>query len=145
VRPPKQSDDSFRDLGQARAAASLSTTLLAPPQREWKVVHNLATNEVELDVTNNDARFRIDDYDLEVQKDVTERFSYVNDNYDTLRGEVAATRRLKRRDWEILTLTRTVLTSTRTHFRIRATLDAYEGDARIFSKSWDEKIARDMI
>jgi len=42
-------------------------------------------------------------------------------------------------------LTRTVLTSTRTHFRIRATLDAYEGDARIFSKSWDEKIARDMI
>ena len=145
VRPPKQSDDSFRDLGQARAAASLSTTLLAPPQREWKVVHNLATNEVELDVTNNDARFRIDDYDLEVQKDVTERFSYVNDNYDTLRGEVAATRRLKRRDWEIMTLTRTVLTSTRTHFRIRATLDAYEGDARIFSKSWDEKIARDMI
>jgi hypothetical protein len=58
---------------------------------------------------------------------------------------VESTRSLARGDWKIETLTRTVLTSTPTHFQIRAILDAYEGDTRIFSKSWDDLIPRDMM
>ena len=145
LRRPRELDANLRSLGEPQKGESLSTTLLVPAQREWKVIHNLATNKVSLEVVNNDAQYRIDELNLELQKDVTETYSYRNNNYDTLRGEVVSKRSLKRDNWQVSTITRTLLTSTRTHFRIRASLDAYEEDTRIFSKSWDESIARDSL
>jgi hypothetical protein len=109
------------------------------------VTHNLAKNESALDVINDDMRFRLEDYDLEVHRKVKERYSYRNYRYDTLRGEVSARRTFRRRDWQVETLTRTTMTASETHFRIVATLDAYEGDSRVFSKSWDELVPRDLL
>jgi hypothetical protein len=144
-REPKPSDELLRDLGRPGEGRKLSTTLLVPSHREWEVKHNLATNEVLLHVTNNDPTYRLDDINWTVQKDVTEKYFYKNNNYDTLRGEVTSKRLFRRDEWEVYTLTRTILTSSRTHFRIRATLDAYEEDTRIFSKTWDETIPRDLL
>ena len=145
VRPAQPTDANLRDLGRAETGSALPTTLLAPAHREWIVTQNLASNLVEQHVINNDARYRIEGTGLELRKDVTERYSYRNNNYDTVRGEVESVRGLKRGDWDVRSITRTVLTSTRTHFRIRATLDAYEADTRVFSTSWDEMLPRDML
>lgn len=145
VRKPKIEDEKLKDFGKPDIKRKLPTTLLVPAHREWEVKHNLATNEVTLHVTNNDSQYRLDDINWTIQKDVTEKYTYQNNNYDTLRGEVLSKRRFKRNDWEVTAITRTILTSTRTHFRIRATLDAYEEDTRIFSKSWDESIPRDLL
>ena len=144
-RTPRESDKTLRSLGEGRSAPAPKSTLLAPAERDWTVVHNLASNEVSLNVVNNDARLRLDDIDLTICRKVKERFSYRNNRYDTLRAEVTQTRLFQRRDWDIATIGRTVLTSTRTHFIVRATLDAYEGDVRVFSKSWNESIPRDLI
>ncbi len=145
VYRPQPSDSDPLTFDTARAAEPPSTTLLAPAHREWQVQYNLATNEAALLVTNNDKRYRLDDIDLTLRSEVTERYSYRSNDYDTVRGEVTALRALERPGWPVATHTRTVLTSTRTHFRIRATLDAYEGDTRAFAKSWDETIPRDHI
>jgi len=145
VRKTKESDLNLRDLGEPDEGRSMPTTLLVPSHREWEVKHNLATNEVILHVTNNDPQYTLDDINWTIQKDVTEKYVYKNNNYDTLRGEVTSKRRFKRDDWEATTITKTILTSSRTHFRIHATLDAYEKDSRIFSKTWDESIPRDNL
>ncbi|MFP4041573.1 MAG: CocE/NonD family hydrolase [Bacteroidales bacterium] len=145
VRKPKSEDENLYDLGQPHISRKLPTTLLVPAHREWEVKHNLATNEVTLHVTNNDSQYRLDDINWTIQKDVTEKYTYRNNNYDTLSGEVLSKRLFKRNDREATAITRTILTSTRTHFRIRATLDAYEEETRIFSKSWDESIPRDLL
>ncbi len=145
VRKPLDSDQHLRDLGKPGDMRKLPTTLLVPSHREWEVKHNLATNEITLHVTNNDPRYTLDDINWTIQKDVTEKYFYKNNNYDTLRGEVKSQRKFSRNDWEATTITRTILTSTRTHFRIHATLDAYEKDSRIFSKTWDESIPRNLL
>ncbi|MBP1908288.1 CocE/NonD family hydrolase [Methanolobus bombayensis] len=145
IRPPSEMDSELTDLGEPVFAEPVASTLLEPAHREWTVTHNLATNDVTQRIINNDARIRLDDIDLEIKKDTNEIYMYCNNNYATLRGEVVTTRSLKRKDWHTTNITRTVLTSTKTHFCIRATLDAYEGDARIFSKSWDERIPRQMM
>ncbi|MDZ7724900.1 MAG: CocE/NonD family hydrolase [candidate division KSB1 bacterium] len=145
VREPKELDHHLRDLGNAVSAPPPDTTLLAPAEREWTVKHNLANNRVSLNVINNDKRYRLYDIDLEVQRDVKEEYSYYNNNYDTVKGLVEGRRRFKRGDWEVLTITRTILTSTRSHFIVRATLDAYEGDSRVHSKSWEERISRNQV
>lgn len=137
--------DLTRSLGSSKSAAPPATTLLAPAKREWIVNHNLATNAVTLNVVNNNPRIRYEEIDLTLDHNSSERYSYYNDNYDTVRGEVVHERHFERGDWKVMTVTRTVLTSTPTHFLIRATLDAYEGDKRVFSKSWDESIKRDLV
>ncbi len=145
VRPLQTSDEHLKPFQPADGATPIETTLLAPSHREWTVLHNLANNKTTLKVVNNDAKYRINQYDLTLHRTVTEEFSYIYNQYDTVRAEVDSMRRLERADWSIVTYTRTVVTSTPTHFRILATLDAYNGDKRVFSKSWDESIERDYL
>lgn len=145
VWTPGVSETLPRELGKPKTGPKPSTTLIAPPKREWKVEHNLKTNEVSLNVTNRHRRYRLDDINLEIHRSQRERYSYINNNYDTVRGEVKSEMGFIRDDWEVMSITRTVLTSTGSHFRIRATLDAYEGDTRVYSRSWDEKIPRNMM
>lgn len=141
----REKDTSPKALEKPPPTDKLSTTLIAPPNREWSVKHNLANNVVRLKVKNDDPKYRLDDINLEIGRNVTERYSYANNNYDTVRGEVKGVRTFRRDDWFIKTITHTVLTSSRTDFIIRATLDAYEGDVRVFSQSFDEKIPRDLM
>jgi putative CocE/NonD family hydrolase len=145
VRPPREEDDALRPFGPPRMAGSLPMTLLAPADRRWNVNLDLGSNRVELNVVNNDARYRLDETQLEITRDVRETYSYANNDYATLRGFVEQIRRFHRADWSVSTETRTVLSSTETEFVIRATLDAYEGEARIFSASWDEKVPRNLV
>ncbi|GAB4257591.1 MAG: CocE/NonD family hydrolase [Thermoleophilia bacterium] len=144
-RAPRESDRDLRDLGEPETAPGPEVTLLAPARQEWKVEHNLATNEVALNIVADEARYRLEEIDLEVRRDTRERYSFLGNNYSTLRGEVESLRALRRGDWQVRTVTHTVLTATRTHFRVQATLDAYEGDARVYSKSWDERVPRDHL
>jgi hypothetical protein len=144
-RPPHPDDGRLRDLGHPRQAPAPAHTLLAPAHREWQVIHNLARNEVTLDVVNNDPVLRLEDTGVAFGRDVEERYSYRNNRYATVRGEVVQQRHFERPGWQVRTETRTVLTSTADSFVIRATLDAYEGDVRLFSKSWDETVPRDLV
>jgi hypothetical protein len=43
------------------------------------------------------------------------------------------------------TVTRTVLTCDDARFHVRAELDAYEGDVRVWSHNWDEAIPRRLV
>jgi putative CocE/NonD family hydrolase len=140
-----QQEETLRDLGKPGAVPAYPVTLLQPALREWKVEHNLANNEVSLNVVNNDRQYRLEDINWEIGRDVSERYSYMGNNYDTLRGEVKSVRTFRRDSWMAQAITRTVLTSSRTHFIIRATLDAYEGDVRVYSKTFDERIKRDLL
>lgn len=144
-RPRSSRERAVRDLGEPRTAPPPRTTLLVPADRQWTVNHNLATNEVSLNVTNNDARIRLEETQLTFGRNVTEQYTYRNNRYDSLRAVVRQERCFERDDWKVATVTRTTMTSNRTHFLIRATLDAYEGDARVFSKSWDESVPRDLV
>ncbi len=144
-RPLRREDDELHPLGAPRQGQSPPTTGLVPPLREWTVTHNLASNEVTQRIVNNDARYRIENIDLELGNESTESYSYVNNSYETLRAEVRSHRHLGRGDWQVDTHTRTILTSDEGHFRVQASLDAYLGDTRVFCRSWDERIPRDMI
>ncbi|MGF1503488.1 MAG: CocE/NonD family hydrolase [Paracoccaceae bacterium] len=145
VRPTRAEDAALRPFGPPQMAPAPATTLLAPAERRWAVNFDLSTNRVALDVVNNDARYVLDETGLEIGRTARETYSYVGNDYASLRGEVSQDRTFRRGAWTVLTRTHTTLTATETDFQIRATLDAYEGDARIFSRSWDEEIPRDLV
>jgi hypothetical protein len=48
-----------------------------------------------------------------------------------------------RDDWNVNIQADTHMAVSKTHFIIKATLDAYEGDKKVFSNQWDCEIPRD--
>ena len=72
-------------------------------------------------------------------------YGYVADDFDSARGETHWVREFSRGRWSVRTVTRTVLTADAEVFRVRAELDAYEGDTRIFANNWDLAIPRKLV
>ncbi|MDN3521968.1 CocE/NonD family hydrolase [Halomonas ramblicola] len=146
LRDPRPHEEAaLRAFGEPEGASPLAKTLLQPTQETWRVIRDLANDETTLEVIHDEGRYRIDDIDLEIAARVTERYGYSYGNYDSVSGWTEWRRSFKRGDWEVHTLTRTLLTSDPENFRIRATLDAWEGDTRIYARTWDETIPRDLV
>jgi hypothetical protein len=145
VRPARAEDESLPAFGPARMAEAPATTLIAPARRSWDVNLNLGSNRVQLNVVNDDPRYRLDDIDLEIGRETRETYTSVNNDYATVQGDVAQTRTFRRPGWEVQTITRTSLSATEEEFLIRATLDAYHNGVRVFARSWDERVPRALV
>ena len=145
-RPLRPEDDAaLRPFDEPEGALPIAKTLIQPTQEQWTVIRDLARDYNTLEVINDQGTFRLDDIDLEISAKVTERYSYADEDYQSLRGWCEWVRSFKRGDWQVQTVTRTLLTSDSEYFRIRATLDAYEGDSRVYAQTWDTAIPRDLV
>lgn len=147
IRPIKSNYDSkLPQFQESEGAEPLETEMIQPPERDWAVTHNLANNESTLRVLKDAGFYRLPHANnLEIQKKVTEKYSYRYSDVNTVKGETKSYRTFKRGDWEVQTVTRTRLTSSPTHFYVNADLDAYEGERRIYSDSWDTSIKRNKV
>jgi len=145
VRPARSADADLRDLGTPEAAAPSPRTQLEPPRQEWLITHDLARDRSELKVLFDEGKRHLHDIDLDMQVAVQERYSYSDDLYDSVRGETHWERTFARGEWRIHTICRTVMTSDATHFIVQADLDAYEGDVRVYTRSWNRRIPRNLV
>ena len=145
VRERQASDPEASPFEPPEAGPPLERTIIRMPEHSWNVVRDLVRDESRLEVVNDVGVYRIDRIGLEIETRAEETYSARADDYESLRGETRWMRRFKRGDWEVRTIATTVLTSDRHSFRIQAQLDAYEGDTRVHSRSWDERIERDHI
>lgn len=145
IRPSRDVDRALPDLGKPEGASPSPRTLTRPPRQEWVITHDLARDFSELRVLFDEGMHHLELVDLGTHTMVEERYSYRDHDYDTLRGETYWERSFKRGGWGVRTVTRTVMTATPTHFIVRADLDAYEGDVRVYTQSWDRRIPRDFV
>ena len=145
VRAPRKSDNQLRPFDEAEGAPPIAITHLDATRHNWRVIRDLAEDTSTLEVVNDKGTFRIEEIDTEIESQTLEWYSSYNDDFNSLRGETRTIRGFRRGDWSARAVTRTVLTSTPTDFHIRAELDAYEGEARIYSQNWSRTIPRDYV
>jgi hypothetical protein len=145
IRPNTDAQHPPPAMGEPRCAQPMGRELLQPPRRKWQVLHDLATNESTLQVLKDNGVYRYAHTDTAIGSYVEETYTYRNNRIDSVRAEVYAERTFERAGWQVKTITRTILTSSATHFLLRADLDAYEGDRRIYSQSWDRAIPRALV
>ncbi|HEX6144105.1 MAG TPA: CocE/NonD family hydrolase [Geminicoccaceae bacterium] len=145
VRAPRASDRTISVAEQPEGAKPLAKTPVAPERHSWRVIRDLGTDESVLEVVDDRGAHRLDDIDLTVRTEALERYSYVADDFDSARGETRWVREFSRGPWSVRTVTRTVLTADADTVRVRAELDAYEGDTRVFANSWDLRIPRRLV
>ena len=59
--------------------------------------------------------------------------------------EVDLTIKIGRGDWRTRVETNSFMTADAATFRVTNMLDAYEGDTRVFSKTWTFTVPRDLV
>ncbi|MFW6033193.1 MAG: CocE/NonD family hydrolase [Phycisphaeraceae bacterium] len=144
ARPPREEDEKL-EMPPAEASPPVPPTRIEPGEGQWRVIRDLAKDESCLEVIKDKGKIRFDEIDWTVSNRAVERYSVQHDDLGTLRGETQWVRTFSRGNWEVKTVTRTVLTSTETDFHLQADLDAFENDARVFCKTWNRCIPRDHV
>ncbi|MFP4479522.1 MAG: CocE/NonD family hydrolase [Desulfohalobiaceae bacterium] len=145
VRPCKESDQSLRPFKEAEGAPGPMIRQLQPKTHKWRVIRDLGAEESSLEVVLDEGTFCFQDIDWTVSSKGQEWYTFKYDDVDSARGETIWCRCFERGNWCVQTRTRTVLTSSATHFKLHAELDAYEGQERVFSRNWLCEIPRDHV
>jgi putative CocE/NonD family hydrolase len=146
LRPDPEADElPVPSLGEPEGALPLATTQVKPGRQRWTVTRDLVDYESALEVVKDLGTVRFDGINLDLTRRSDERYSWVADGVDSVRGETRWVMGFARGDWKVETVTRTVLTCTATDFRLHAQLDAYEGDERVYADSWRLTIPRDHV
>lgn len=145
VRAPRAENARLADLGEPETAKPMTKTILQPASPDWLIKHDLADDSTTMTVVLDEGRYRLEAIDMEIASRVEEQYSFRNEDFDSVRGEARWERSYQRGNWHVQTRTRTVLTSNRTHFRIRAELEAFEDDKRVYQREWDTSIPRNML
>jgi hypothetical protein len=145
VRARRAEDEQLQAFGEAEGTAPIPCVMLEPAHHNWYVHRDLAEDVSTLEVINDDGVVRLEDLALDVRVKAVERYSSRDDDFGSIRGETHWERGLRRRDWSVRTVTYTLLTSTANAFRLHAYLDAFEGERRVYSRSWNYTIPRDLV
>jgi len=143
LRPPSDDDARLPDLGTPTGAAPLAVTRILSSASDWRILHDDERSEVVVHL--DEGGYRIDGIDLELGCRVDERYTCHGDDHDSVRGETRWERSFARGAWKVRTVTHTVLSSTREHFRIEAELEAFENEQSVFHRRWDRKLPRKLV
>ncbi|MFD5228495.1 CocE/NonD family hydrolase [Streptomyces qaidamensis] len=146
VRPVDEPDEvASSPFGEPEGTPPLAMTQVTPPEERWDVKRDLIDYRSELDIVKDRGTVRFEDIGLEAGRRAHERYTAVADDFTSVGGETTWTMRFRRDDWDVRVVTSTRLTCDETDFFVDATLDAYEADRRVFSRTWNEKVPRDLL
>lgn len=146
VRPTTAPDGLPRSpFEEPEGATPLTTTQLTEPEQRWEVTRDLVDYKAELRIVKDGGLVRFEDIELDVGRCAREYYASVAEDFGSVRGESAWTMRFRRAEWDVRVETRTVLRSDEERFFVDATLDGYEGDRRVFSRTWNETVPRDLL
>ena len=145
VRPARAEDDDLRPFAEPEAAPPWRRTVLKPGRSERKVERDPLRRVTTTTVSNDEGVYRLDAIDLEVGQSSVQRYTVEDDDPLSAQVEIAWTVTRARGTWRVRTETRTLMTCTHGAFEIAATMEAFEGERRVFSRTWDRSVPRDLV
>jgi hypothetical protein len=145
LRPPRPEDALLPAFAAPEAAPPWRRTVLVPGRSARRVERDVLAGTTTTTVEGDEGVYRLEAIDLEVAQSSCQRYTIADHDPTSARVEIAWTVRRARGDWRIRTETRTVMTCTATTFEIAATLEAFEGERRVFSRTWDRSVPRDLV
>ncbi|MGE0117879.1 MAG: CocE/NonD family hydrolase [Dongiaceae bacterium] len=144
VRLPRAEDNKLAPFLPAETSPPLPMTEHRADRISEAVTYDLITGETLLASREDHGHYTIDHIGLETEHAKTEQFRIRDDDPASAAIDIANTRRVGRGAWRTRTETRTVMRATATEFIVDATLDAYEGESRILSRTWQVRHKRDF-
>ena len=144
VREPRSEDAKLRPFAASEGAEPLAKTYHRPSKgRRW-IERDIGAGTSTYCIEEDMGRATIEHIGLETDFVQREAYRIRDDDPLSAEVEIAYSIAIGRGDWMTRGETRTVMRADKTHFIIEASLDAYEGDKRLVSRRWNERIPRDF-
>src|SRR5262249_37343499 len=143
VRRPPTAESGLSAFAPPEMARPVALTRSRPGRRERDIHEDPTTGETVFTIHRDRGAYHLHDIDLTVDGGGVERFSITEGDPLSAKADIAWRYRMTRGGWDIRTESRTVLTASKDGFHLRAWLDAFEGETRVFAKNWSFDIPRD--
>jgi hypothetical protein len=146
VRPRRADDDDLRPFGPPEAAEPVPVEIMRPTQTGCFVHRDVADGTFLLEfVQDYGGRRRLVANGLEFEDGGKDTFTIVEG--DPLSAVARSTRTSVRRrgDWSVRIETDSRLSGDAESFHVTNAIDAYEGNVRVWARTWTQKIARDGV
>ena len=145
VRAPHPDDAVLSPFLTAETAAPLAMEVLRTPATRKTIHHDLIDGMTEYRIEDDAGRSRHVGSGMEVDDRLIERYTIRDGEPLSLKVHIERTLMLQREAWRVRIETVSTMTADATHFHLSNHLDAYEGDVRVFTKSWTKAIPRRLV
>ena len=109
------------------------------------ITHDHVDGWTTLTQVNDEGRLRFADNGLETDYCSTEIFKVREGEPLSTSQRIRTVIEFERDAWRVRVETDSLMTADATHFHLSSHMDAYEGEARVFTKSWTTAIPRDNV
>jgi putative CocE/NonD family hydrolase len=144
VRPARAEDKNVAPFLPSEIAPPAKTVQHTESRTNETVTRDLVTGATTFLTDESTGLITVEHIGMQYQHDKLEKFTINDDDPTSAKIDITYTRALARGDWQVKTITRTVMRATETEWLVEAQLDAYEGDRRIVSRSWSTRHKRDF-
>ncbi len=145
IRRPRAEDADLPVDPGPEIATPLERTVLEKPQSRRTVTRDPVTGWTTLTQSYDGGRYRIGTDGLECGARTERRLSICDADPLSARAEVDWMWSFRRGDWRARTETAGGVTSDRDSFLTETRLEAFEGDERIFDRTWKNRLRRDLL
>jgi len=142
---PKRTEEHLHQFEAPEGSKEASYKIIEPGEHNWLVYRDLALDRSKLEVINDNGKIYLERINLNISNKALEWYHSEGDDFSSIYGETRLTRELRRDNWHIKTVAHTILSSNSEAFSVVADLDAFENGKRVYCKSWDKKIKRDLL
>jgi putative CocE/NonD family hydrolase len=145
VRKPSKSDDSLSLFGSPEGAPPMEFESLRPEGANRTITFYEASGRLQMVDRIDEGRNRLSYNQVVYDSLITNTFSISEGQPLSARVRCDRQIEISRGDWQTRVETSSVMTSDVSHFHLTNTLDAYEGQTRVFTKSWSRAIPREWV
>jgi hypothetical protein len=151
IRAPRSADRLLEPFAPPESGPEAETVDLDEHDVSWSISEEPGTHRILTHATTGlrqdgePSMTRIEPLELELGHATQEVFGIAENDPLSATGEIRHTVVSRRNDWSIRVETQVALSATLEHFRVEAELDAFEGGRRVFSRSFDVSVPRDLV
>jgi putative CocE/NonD family hydrolase len=145
IRLPQPGDKALPPFPPAETAPPLPMAELRTPASRKTIRHDLIDGLTEYLVEDDNGRRRHAESGMEVDDRLTERYTVRDGDPLSLKVHIERATELQREAWRARIETSSTMTADATHFHLSNSLDAYEGDTRVFTRSWTKELPRHLV
>lgn len=145
LRAPQPGDAGLAPFQPPESAPAMPVRVLRQPDRRRRAEVDLTDGSVTVTAGKDWGATEFVETGFVRDGEGVEIYSINRADPLTARGEIRRRTTLRLGDWQARTETVTVQTATEDAFLISTRIDAFDGEARIFSKAWTHSINRDLV
>lgn len=145
IRTPQPGDNALALFLPAEGSPPLAMEELRTAVTHKTLHHDLIAGLTEYRIEDDSGRRRHVDSGMEVDDRLIELYTVRDGEPLSLKVHIERALELQRADWRVRVETSSTMTAGMMHFHVNNHLDAYEGDVRVFTRSWTKAIPRRFV